>query len=158
MNRQLAGGIIIFGIFLALGFYQLIRGAVSLIRYALLRYRGTRAAAAVTNIARRQGRRGSHKYAAAVEWRDEDGLPRTGAIVTYGKLLSRYFRPFGFGETKQCLEDIRIDEDIYYNKRRAMFANDRSICSGALRGMLSGIFAIAFSVWLGSVLDWTNIL
>jgi len=129
-----------------------VSAAVQLARYLLLRFRGTRTTATITGIARKIYSDGDAsvktRYAAAVEWYDEDGRSCSEIIITdSSRLLSRHFAPFEFGEEKQSIENIRLYEDIYYNKRRAMFANARiELIWAILRLLIAAAFGVFAAV------------
>lgn len=158
MSSELFRNIIVYGFFCAPGAAMVVKGVVSLVRYALIKYRGAKATAAITSIVR-ELRRYTVKYSAAAEWHDENGLPRNAMIVTNSKvLLSRHFNPSVSGRMKQRLDDLNISEEIYYNKNRAVFANDKRILPQAILYILCGIFMIALGAWLWGNMDWSIVI
>jgi len=112
--------------------------AVDLLRRVLLALRGERAVATLINVHQtsRAGRRGAAVYEATAQWQDKNGGLRSDTVRSHILVPGAVMR-----------------EDIFYNKRRMILADDDSPLGAALLGMLLGgaILTAAILEWLGMI-------
>jgi len=115
---------------------RFVQRLVRLLRRILLKYRGQRATAVLTNIEGEFFRRGEFPklgYSATAKWREEDNTPRSYKIITRG-------RRSGLRDHEENSE-----AEIYYNKRSAALVHDGMLT--LVLGLLASV--ISFAVMAG---------